>query len=214
VTGRASRQTSSLLVLLDRPVEPGDDKKKNKRYRLAGLEPARGGGGGAPKSANPMVPRSLPIAAGASRRARSGDLATRGPRFRLGAERPVAEERTAATRLWRRISLGASILRSSRAKPGSAKYKSSASSWQGFLVSPGGAPLPPECRLYAAGPQGAAPHPASRRLAMAPLAGRGGAKCRGAAEGGDKFLGVIPAEASIQLAPEARKETGPRLSPG
>ena len=60
--------------------------------------------------------------AGASRRAMSGDCGT-GPRF------PVRESR------------------SSRPKAGSATPKSSASSWQGLLVVPGGAPMPPECRL-------------------------------------------------------------------
>ena len=49
----------------------------------------------------------------------------------------------------------------------------SASSWQGLLVVPEGAPLPPEC-LVATRPAGAAPRPASRRLMIAPLSGRGG----------------------------------------
>ena len=49
----------------------------------------------------------------------------------------------------------------------------SASSWQGLLVAPEGAPMPPEC-LVATRPAGAAPRPASRRLMNTPLAGRGG----------------------------------------
>ena len=49
----------------------------------------------------------------------------------------------------------------------------SASSWQGLLVAPEGAPMPPEC-LVATRPAGAAPRPASRRLMIAPLSGRGG----------------------------------------
>ena len=41
------------------------------------------------------------------------------------------------------------------------------------VVVPGGAPTPPEC-LVATRPAGAAPRPASRRLMIAPLSGRGG----------------------------------------
>src|SRR6185437_758484 len=48
----------------------------------------------------------------------------------------------------------------------------SASSWQGLLVAPEGAPMPPEC-LLARRPAGAAPRPASRRLMKRPLTGRG-----------------------------------------
>ncbi len=44
----------------------------------------------------------------------------------------------------------------------------SASSWQGLIVVPGGAPMPPECRI-AIRPAGAAPRPASRRLMSAPF---------------------------------------------
>ena len=43
----------------------------------------------------------------------------------------------------------------------------SASSWQGLLVAPEGAPTPPEC-LVATRPAGAAPRPASRRLMKRP----------------------------------------------
>ena len=38
------------------------------------------------------------------------------------------------------------VLRSSRPKAGSANQKLSASSWQGLVLVPGGAPAPPECR--------------------------------------------------------------------
>src|SRR5688572_9859671 len=44
----------------------------------------------------------------------------------------------------------------------------SASSWQGLVLVPGGAPMPPECRI-AIQPAGAAPRPASRRLMSAPF---------------------------------------------
>ena len=40
-----------------------------------------------------------------------------------------------------------------------APVQMSASSWQGLLMVPGGAPMPPEC-LVATRPAGAAPHPA------------------------------------------------------
>ena len=51
----------------------------------------------------------------------------------------------------------------------------SASSWQGFVVSPGGAPMPPE-RLVATRPAGAAPHPAfATPRESAPSEGRGDA---------------------------------------
>jgi hypothetical protein len=53
----------------------------------------------------------------------------------------------------------------------------SASSWQGLLLVPGGAPMPPECRV-ATLPAGAAPRPASWRPMSAPFIGRGGAMIR------------------------------------
>ena len=49
--------------------------------------------------------------------------------------------------------------------------RSSASSWQGFLVSPGGAPPPPGCPVCETDPAGRRTHPASRRLMIAPLNG-------------------------------------------
>jgi hypothetical protein len=53
----------------------------------------------------------------------------------------------------------------------------SASSWQGLVLVPGGAPMPPEC-FVATKPAGAAPRPASRRLIIAPLSGRGESRIR------------------------------------
>src|SRR6185312_2143589 len=51
---------------------------------------------------------------------------------------------------------GLALVRSARAN---ASAEPSASSWQGLLVAPGGAPLPPGC-LVATRPAGAAPCPA------------------------------------------------------
>ena len=65
---------------------------------------------------------------------------------------------------------GPAFVRSARAN---APTDPSASSWQGLLVAPEGAPMPPEC-LVATRPAGAAPRPASRRLMKRPLDGRGG----------------------------------------
>jgi hypothetical protein len=46
---------------------------------------------------------------------------------------------------------------------------SSASSWRGLLVVPGGAPMPPECSCCVHEPAGAAPRPASRTPRDAPF---------------------------------------------
>jgi hypothetical protein len=46
---------------------------------------------------------------------------------------------------------------------------SSASSWRGLLVVPGGAPMPPECSCCVHEPAGAAPRPASRTPHDAPF---------------------------------------------
>ena len=78
----------------------------------------------------------------------------------------------------------------------------SASSWQGLLVVPGGAPMPPEC-LVATRPAGAAPRPASRRLMIAPLSGRGGCIVSEIPRAGIMWGKthqelVIPAQAGIQ----------------
>src|SRR4029078_4701658 len=69
-------------------------------------------------------------------------------------------------RHWALLSSGPSRKRIAPTEP-------SASSWQGLLVAPEGAPMPPEC-LVATRPAGAAPRPASRRLMKRPLEGRGG----------------------------------------
>ena len=79
----------------------------------------------------------------------------------------------------------------------------SASSWQGLLVAPEGAPMPPEC-LVATRPAGAAPRPASRRLMIAPLSGRGGCiysevREAGIMRGQLHTALVIPAQAGIQV---------------
>jgi hypothetical protein len=63
-----------------------------------------------------------------------GDLANTGPRFRLD------------------IAL--------KARGRSRNIRSSASSWQGLVVVPGGAPVPPECPACEPDPRGAAPRPA------------------------------------------------------
>ena len=67
----------------------------------------------------------------------------------------------------------------------------SASSWQGLLMVPGGAPVPPEC-LVAQGPQ--APHliPPHERLMRTPLSGRGGLSVGQVWEAGIK-IGLQPA---------------------
>src|SRR6185312_2562080 len=75
---------------------------------------------------------------------------------------------------------GLALVRSARAN---ASAEPSASSWQGLLVAPGGSPLPPEC-LVATRHARAAPRPASRRLMIAHLSGRGDAHdTRGSGDG-------------------------------
>ena len=81
-----------------------------------------------------------------------------GPRFPVRASR---SSRPALLRPPKRASR--------RREAGSATPKSSASSWQGFVVSPGGAPVPPECLVDEPDPRGTAPRPASRRLMRTPL---------------------------------------------
>jgi hypothetical protein len=51
----------------------------------------------------------------------------------------------------------------------------SASSWQGLIVVPGGAPMPPECGCCVIRPRAPRPVPLLQRLAKAPFVGRGGA---------------------------------------
>jgi len=70
-------------------------------------------------------------------------------------------------RQWRRfaerrapLSIGLTVL--NRLEAGEREAKSSASSWRGLLVVPGGAPAPPGCPCCVHEPAGAAPRPASR----------------------------------------------------
>ena len=98
-------------------------------------------------------------------------------------------------------------------RPVAQKPKSSASSWQGLLVVPGGAPMPPEYLTCVAKPAGAAPRPASRRLMNAPLRGRGDAECKRGLARGDKHHIVIPAQAGIQDNQHGTCDSGYRLSP-
>ena len=96
-----------------------------------------------------------------------------------------------------------------RASP--APTEPSASSWQGLLVAPEGAPMPPEC-FVATKPAGAAPRPASRRLMIAPLSGRGGGIISAVRKAGvmrgyhsSRVGVVIPAKAGIQGQQARRK---------
>jgi hypothetical protein len=85
-----------------------------------------------------MAPRSLRITAGASRRATRAHLCAL-PRFALLERRSRAvAHSTRAHACSRRLSAPGRALRCRR------KAGRSASSWQGFVVSPGGAPVPPE----------------------------------------------------------------------
>ena len=80
-----------------------------------------------------------------------------------------------------------------------------ASSWQGLVVDPGGAPAPPECSCCVHESAGTAPHPASRRLMIAPLSGRGD--------------GIVSEAGAAGIALECRSQRcgtsrrGPALSP-
>jgi hypothetical protein len=65
-------------------------------------------------------------------------------------------------------------------KGGSATNKSSASSWRGLVVDPGGAPAPPEWLVKRTSPVGAPPHPANSRASS----GRGDLRLREAWEPG------------------------------
>jgi hypothetical protein len=83
------------------------------------------------------------------------------------------------------------------------RLDTSASSWQGLLVVPGGAPMPPEC-LVATRLAGAAPRPAYRHASRErPLEGRGEGSLRevwraGITSGDSSPTPVIPAKAGIQ----------------
>jgi hypothetical protein len=96
-------------------------------------------GGGAPKSANPMAPHPLPDTAGASRRATCGDLADGRAALSLGTPLETRGDGSPSFRSQsRRAQIGQ--------RPIAQQIKSSASSWRGLIVDPGGAPAPPECR--------------------------------------------------------------------
>ncbi len=114
--------------------------------------------------------------------------------------------------------------------------KSSASSWQGLVLGPGGAPVPPEWLAAKRTPRAPRPVPLRQRLAKAPIVGRGVGRIIAAEDAWIRFpppregavfavgsaacttlpfngegwtalcMRVIPAKAGIQLAPEARKK--------
>src|SRR6185503_5657709 len=118
-------------------------------------------GDGAPKSAKSLwlVPCGTQAPSGAPTRAHFGAL----PRFAL------LERLLGCT--WRMLLCGrfrhGALLSSGPSRKRIAPTEPSASSWQGLLVAPEGAPMPPEC-LVATRPAGAAPRPASRRLMKRP----------------------------------------------
>ena len=62
----------------------------------------------------------------------------------------------------------------------------SASSWQGLLVVPGGAPMPPGCLTCVPSPRAPHPVPPHERLMMRPSSGRGEYKFKCELEVGDK----------------------------
>jgi hypothetical protein len=87
-----------------------------------------------------------------------GDLANTGPRFLSGRSRQSRGPERASAQGGRR--------------PVAQTPKSSASSWRGLVVVPGGAPAPPECRLCVSRPAGRRTSSRlQRRLATAPLNG-------------------------------------------
>jgi len=144
--------------------------EKNVRHRCRGAgrvrlllnsPPRRKGGAG--RQAQILWLVSLAGHAGASRRANRDRLYGRRAALSLGYgssraqidQRPVAQEKSRRAALnapsgtkhgylalWERPGRATNPC-SSRAKPGRAKYKSSASSWRGLIVDPGGAPAPP-----------------------------------------------------------------------
>jgi hypothetical protein len=125
---------------------------------------------GCPRECEPQTGIPLPCRdagkrpgfADLTRRIRRGDGAPKSanPMARV----PWQDARAPFGAPWRRSIGGRAAL-----SPEIRCFRSSASSWQGPLVVPGGAPAPPECRLCVSRPAGAAPRPASRRLAKAPL---------------------------------------------
>ncbi len=140
---------------------PGDDKAKKAcvfvtatRMRPGfALFPLKARGMARRKTLTVMA-RALAKARGASRRANSGDLTTPGRAF-----------------AWDYAPAGAghaALLRSSRPEADSAINKSSASSWQGLLVVPGGAPTPPGWLVCETSPAGAGLR-CARAYCLAPI---------------------------------------------
>ena len=112
-------------------------------------------GDGAPKSANLWLRARCRDTAGASRRAN----------MRSSSASVSANKSTCGVSgIGPRFSL----------RPDRLPPQTSASSWQGLIVVPGGAPMPPECPL-ARRPAGAAPRPANAYASRKrPSEGRGG----------------------------------------
>ena len=94
--------------------------------------------------------------------------------------------------------------------------RSSASSWQGFVVSPGGAPASPGCLICVTKPAGAAPHPASRRLMVRPSRRTRWMQDKGEFVGGDNSPRIRHSGASRNPGQQASGlvAPGPRLPPG
>ena len=123
---------------------------------LAGIAPARHEGDGAPRSANlwfrdPLGPRRAPLGAPVAATSQTGR-----PRFRH--ECPACDPRTVSSpspflRFVKRLG------RSDRGRLAWTP-RSSANSWQGFLMSPGGAPAAARVPVLRNRPAGAAPRPA------------------------------------------------------
>jgi hypothetical protein len=114
-----------------------------------------------------------------------GVSASTGPRFRL-------------------IRTKTDVTSATRAQVGRrpvAQTNPSASSWQGLLLVPGGAPAPPGCLICVTRPAGAHLIPQHERLMNAPFDGRGEGDDNGGWMRGDKFgrLGIRPAPDPWQL---------------
>ena len=91
------------------------------------------------------------------------------PRF-LSAPAALSEPSRPSRRLCCRPPSGRRVRRAT----GVLKTTPSASSSQGLVVAPGGAPAPPECVVCETSPRAPHPVPPSRRLMTAPLGGRDG----------------------------------------
>jgi hypothetical protein len=107
--------------------------------------------------------------------------------------------------------------RSSRPKAGSAIPKSSASSWQGLLVVPGGVPMPPECSCCVHEPAGAAPRPASRTPRDAPFKWTRWVQHNWGWERGDNLLTMLTSakchKRTLWLSTVVRHDHGPASAP-